>query len=205
MNGFINKPIALTWAICGLAALGGGCDCYRNVVDPCYPQRYNAEARENVISSIAPQVNNGHVLDQTVWSYQFEAGSDKLNSGGVQQLAYFVRRRPAPDPVVYVQTAQDLTLDANNLDKFGEERAQLDAKRVETVRKTLAAMTTGRGQSFEVMVHDPHEVGMSAIAIARQDQLRNAGMQGSLQPSASSPQGGAGATAGSGGSSSGGH
>jgi hypothetical protein len=203
MNGFIKKQAASLCVIGGLAALAG-CSCYRDIVDPCYPARYNAEARNLTINGMAPQVNNGHVLEQTIWNYHFDMGSDKLTPGGVQALAYLARRRPTPDPVVYVQTAQDIPLDAGSVDKFADERSKLDGKRVEAVRKALAAMTAGRGVNFEVLVHDPHEVGMSSNAMLRQINSRDAGMQGVL----SAPSGTVGAnpasTGGGGGGSSGG-
>jgi hypothetical protein len=203
MNGFIKKQAATLCVLGGLSALSG-CNCYRDIVDPCYPARYEAESRSLVINGIAPQVNNGHVLEQTVWNYNFETGTDKLTAGGVSTLAYLARRRPAPDPVVYVQTAQDLPLDSTTVDKFAEERSKLDSKRVEAVRKALAAMTAGRGVNFEVLVHDPHEVGMSSNAMMRQIMLRDNGMQGIL----SAPSGTIGAnpasTGGGGGASMGG-
>src|SRR5882757_7179326 len=121
MNGFIKKQAVGMCLIGGLAALAG-CSCYRDIVDPCYPARYEAESRSLVLGGMAPQVNNGHVLEQTIWNYNFET------SGGVTSLAYLARRRPAPDPVVYVQTAQDLPLDATTVDKFAEDRSKLDAK-----------------------------------------------------------------------------
>ena len=74
---------------------------YRDLVDPCYPERYNYQARQEVVASYTPQVQNGHVLDQTVWNYDFEAGTDRLTGGGLEHLAYLARRRPQPDPVVY--------------------------------------------------------------------------------------------------------
>jgi len=201
MNGFIKKHAARMLMIGGLANLAG-CACYREIVDPCYPARYEAESRNLVISGLAPQVNNGHVLEQTIWNYNFEAGTDKLTTGGVQTLVYLARRRPSPDPVVYVQTAQDISTE--NFDKFADERSKLDNKRIESVRKALAALTAGRGVNFEVLVHDPHEVGMSSIPMARQIQLRDSSVQGVL----SAPSGTIGAnpasTGGGGGSSGGG-
>ncbi|HEV8059146.1 MAG TPA: hypothetical protein VGP68_04715 [Gemmataceae bacterium] len=198
MNGFIKKQAAGLCLIGGLAALSG-CACYRDIVDPCYPARYEAESRNLTIGAMAPQVNNGHVLEQTIWNYHFEAGTDKLTPGGVQALAYLARRRPSPDPVIYVQTAQDLTLDAVTVDKFADERGKLDGRRVEAVRKSLAALTAGRGVNFEVLVHDPHEVGMTANFMARQVNLRDAGVQGVLTAPSSSTSGGGGASSGGGG------
>ena len=203
MNGFIKKQAAGLCVLGGLASLAG-CTCYRDTVDPCYPARYEAESRALTINGMAPQVNNGHVLEQTVWNYHFETGSDKLTAGGVQALAYLARRRPTPDPVVYVQTAQDMGLDAGNVDKFAEDRGRLDAKRVEAVRKALAAMTAGRGVSFEVLVHDPHEVGMTAAPMLRQIISRDNGMQGVLTAPSGSSGGNPASTGGGGGGSGGG-
>ncbi|CAN5610924.1 hypothetical protein BH10PLA2_BH10PLA2_12570 [soil metagenome] len=199
MNGFIKKRAASLCVLGGLASLTG-CSCYREIVDPCYPSRYSGESRNLVINGLAPQVNNGHVLEQTIWNYNFETGTDKLTGGGVQSLGYLVRRRPAPDPVVYVQTAQDLTADPTMGDKFTEERSKLDAKRVEAVRKALAAMTAGRGINFEVLVHDPHEVGMSAIPMGRQILLRDSGVQGVLSSPSTTVGANPASTGGGGGS-----
>ena len=83
------------------------------------PSGYEAAARiHETIEASVPQKNNGHVLEQTVWNYQFEPGTDRLTTGGVQHLAYLVRRRPAADPMVYVQTSQDLTMDSTNIERF---------------------------------------------------------------------------------------
>ena len=71
----------------------------------------NFTARREVVDAIAPQVQNGHVLDQTVWNYMFAAGTDELNGVGMAKLDYIVRMRPAPDPQIFVQTAQDVFYD----------------------------------------------------------------------------------------------
>src|SRR6266446_6374697 len=90
----------------GLAGAAAGCVPYRNMVDPCWPQRYNYTARREVVEAFAPQVQNGHVLDQTIWNYHFDEGSDQLNGMGLAKLDYMVRRRPAPDPSIYLATAR---------------------------------------------------------------------------------------------------
>jgi hypothetical protein len=202
MNGFIKKRAATLCVLGGLASMTG-CSCYRDIVDPCYPSRYAGESRNLVINGLAPQVNNGHVLEQTIWNYNFETGTDKLTPGGQNSLAYLVRRRPAPDPVVYVQTAQDLTTDATQGEKFSDERSKLDTKRVEAVRKALAAMTAGRGINFEVLIHDPHEVGMHSTPMLRQVQQRDAGMQGVLSSPSATIGANPASTGGGGGSGSG--
>ena len=70
----------------------------------------------------APQVNNGQVLDQTIWNYHFEPGTDRLTAGGLEHLAYIARRRPHPDTAVYLQTAQDVAYDPASPDKLAETR-----------------------------------------------------------------------------------
>src|SRR5947209_1427699 len=129
MKGFIAKSLV---AFCGsgLLAVVGGCNVYRNIVDPCYPERYDYAARQEVTAAMAPQVFNGHVLDQTVWNYHFEydalkhEGTDKLTPGGLEHLAYLARRRPTADPVVYLQTAQDIVYDPADPDGLADKRVK---------------------------------------------------------------------------------
>jgi hypothetical protein len=161
MKGFLRRAALV---LGGGAAAAGGC-CYRDIVDPCWPQRYNAMARAEVNAAMAPQVQNGHVLDQTVWNYQFEVGTDKLTAGGLEHLAYLARRRPQPDCVVYLQTAQDVLNDPAAPDKMTEARQDLDAKRIVAVQKFLNAQTAGRHADFQVLVHDPADVGVSGVFV----------------------------------------
>ncbi|HVS35383.1 MAG TPA: hypothetical protein VMS17_07345 [Gemmataceae bacterium] len=159
MKGLIRKAAL---ALCCVAGAGGmGCVTYHDLVDPCYPARYEAEAEHEVSASYAPQVGNGHVLDQTVWNYDFEVGSDKLTGGGMEHLGYIARRRPTPDPVVYLQTAHDeLTYDPTKPEEMSAKRQDLDARRVMAVQKFLNALTDGRRGEFQVQVHDPSPVGV---------------------------------------------
>jgi hypothetical protein len=159
MKGIITRAVGL--CVCATAFAGSGC-YYRDVVDPCWPERYTYLARQEVNASLAPQVQNGHVLDQTVWNYHFEIGSDRLTAGGLEHVAYLARRRPCPDPVVYIQTAEDLLYDVANAEKLKESRQELDAKRVVAVQKFLAAQTAGRPVAFEVLVHDPADPSIAA-------------------------------------------
>ena len=84
----------------------------KGLYDRCYPQRYNNLAQREVNLGMTGQVQNGHVLDQTVWNYHFEAGTDRLTEGGQIHLAYLARRRPVPDPCLFLQTAHDVVYDA---------------------------------------------------------------------------------------------
>ncbi len=127
MKGLIRKAAA---ALCCVAGAGGvGCVTYHDLVDPCYPARYDAEARHEEVASYTPQIANGHVLDQTLWNSDFEAGTDKLTGGGMEHLAYMARRRPQPDPVVYLETAHDVYYDPAKPNDMADKRADLDARR----------------------------------------------------------------------------
>ena len=160
MNGFRAKGVTGACLAAALAAVSG-CHHYYDVVDPCYPERYRWMAAQTVHQTFAPQVHNGHVLDQTIWNYHFEANSDRLTPGGMEHLNYLARRRPHPDPMVYLQTAYDINpYDPAAPNAYVVARTALDAKRMQAIKNYLNAQTSGRGLSFEVAVHDPAEVGL---------------------------------------------
>lgn len=162
MKGFITRTVV---AACLAASLAGtaGCCGYYDIVDPCYPTRYNFAARKEVCEARYQQVHNGHVLDQTVWNWQFDQGSDKLNPAGQEHLTYLLRRRPCPDQCIYLATAEDITYDPDHPEKFAEARADLDSRRIVAIQKYLTAQTAGRGLAFQVCVHDPAPADMSAV------------------------------------------
>lgn len=178
MKGLIAR------ALCGAGLMAGavGCYGYADLVDPCYPDRYNMMARQEVIAAAAPQVYNGHVLDQTVWNHDFEPGSDKLTSGGLENLGRIARRRPCPDPAVYVQTAQDVSYDPADTEAYVKARRDLDEKRRQAVQRYLVAYTTGsnRPLDFQVLVHDPGPVGMAAQPMGISVQKMYAASVGAL-------------------------
>jgi hypothetical protein len=162
MKGFIRKLVGSS--VCAAATFGlSGCyNLYRDLVDPCWPQRYNCMAEKEVICAFAPQVHNGHVLDQTMWNYHFEDGSDKLTPGGLEHLAYLARRRPEADPMVYLQTAQDLPFNQAAPGELPEKRLELDNKRIAAIKTFLMAQTGGMGPDFQVIVHDPAVPGQAS-------------------------------------------
>jgi hypothetical protein len=190
----MNRYLKRTLAAVGIASpLLAGCSNYRDWVDPCWPERYNHTARREVVEAFAPQVQNGHILDQTVWNYMFEAGTDELNAFGRQKLDFFVRQRPAPDPNIYLQTAHDVSYNAAEPERFGEARRDLDLKRVAQVQKYLASQMVGRPMSFDVSIHDPYPVGVHAQYAAGSYRLVVApstnGPAGSLQTGSSGAPG----------------
>ncbi len=166
MNGFIPRT-ALGLALClsGLA----GCACYRTIVDPCWPERYNYIARTSVNEANNAQAYNGHVLDQTIWNYDFEHDSKTgiptavLNPAGMERLKYISRRRPVADCHIYLATAQDLPgLAEVPPDQAMVMRNDLNARRIVAIQKFLLAQTNGH-DGFTIDVHDPAEVGIGAL------------------------------------------
>lgn len=188
MKGIMRKALLLGLGAAGvLSASGCGKEVtYRDIVDPCYPERYNYMARQELNEAMAPQMQNGHVLEQTVWNEHFETGSDKLTVGGQEHLKYLARRRPHADPVVFLQTAQDLAYDAAKPEDSTNKRAELNAKRTQAIQTYLNAYTAS-GHPFQVVLHDPADPGQSAINAQR----AVAGMQASFQGSLQSAGGGA--------------
>src|SRR5205814_2111672 len=134
MNGLIKRTVAVL-SLGGLTAFAGCCSDKRlcDLYDNCWPTRYNYQAAEAVNGNFAAQVSNGHVLDQTVWTYHFKAGTAELTRGGQEYLAYLARRRPAPDTHLYLQTAQDVFFDPANPDKLAVDRGKLNADRQQAV------------------------------------------------------------------------
>jgi hypothetical protein len=63
-----------------------------------------------------------------------------------------------------LQTAQDIAYDPAAPDKTVEERVSLDNKRAEAVQRFLRTQTPS--VPYDVVVHNPHDVGMSAIPMA---------------------------------------
>jgi hypothetical protein len=161
MKGFKTKLLSA-------AAVAGGmmaADCHhgdldRKHGDPCWPDRYANEARAAAVATFQPQVENGHVLDQTVWNMHFEFGTDKLNGEGMDKLDQLSRRRPSPDTRLFLQTARDISYDAEKPGDYATKRVELDSKRIASVQRYLKATLTGREVAFDIQIHDPAYPGI---------------------------------------------
>ena len=68
--------------------------------DPCWPDRYANKARAATVANFQPQVENGQILDQTVWNTHFEYRTDRLNGAGMDKLDQLARRRRTGHPAV---------------------------------------------------------------------------------------------------------
>ena len=165
MNRFVRAATAA--AVLGFGAIGcthsSGKTCgdkYRDYVDTSWPERYNSVARAEVIAPFATQVNNGHVMNQTVWNWYFEQGSDKLTEAGIQKLDALARTRPGMDPRVYIQTARDLPVTPDSVSQIAGFRTELDARRAAMIQKYMGAQPNA--PAVEVFVHDPVVPGIPA-------------------------------------------
>ena len=148
-----------------------GCFGYRDVVDPYYPKRYSVEARNSVRASLAPQVSNGNVLDQTVWDFHFETGKPELNAMGKDHLKRFARRRPAAQEVIFLQVAQNPDENANN--------KELNKARSENIKTYMTKISQDKVHpEFQVVLHDPAEVSGSGIEAARIIGGKQSGVSG---------------------------
>jgi hypothetical protein len=153
-----------------------GCCHYKDVVDPCYPERYNAMARKELTQAFNGQIQNGHVLDQMVLDSHFKSGTAVLTPGGIEKLNYFIRRRPCPDTQLYLQNAliiqSDEALQEKQLlwnpekpEEMIKARNKLNDERKEAIKEYLAAATNGRALAFNVETLDvatPYRPGITA-------------------------------------------
>lgn len=151
MKGFIKKTAAFTCFGAAVFAILG-CEHYRNLVDPCWPERYNFTARQSVREMHNAQAAQGHMLDQTIWNYHFKA-DDKgnataiLNEGGEDYLRGLARRQPNPDYNLWLQYAHDV--------KDAGQRNLIMEQRKTAIKNFLTTHTmVGNGSSYQINVHD---------------------------------------------------
>ncbi len=162
-----------------------------NAYDPCWPERYNAVARQEVLAPFAAQALNGHIMNQTLWNYHFEPGTDRLTAAGVEKLDSLVRVRPHPDTKIYLQTARDIGVNLDALDKLADSRFDLDSRRAALVQKYLAAQP--RPMPYEIYVHDPSDNSINSTAAGNAFRGQLQGYRGGIT------SGGGGSVTGSGG------
>src|SRR5437762_2532643 len=164
---------------CG-AGGGSGVSCddrYRNWVDISWPDRYNYAARQAVVAPFAQQAANGHFLDQTLWNFYFEPGTDRLTPGGMEKLDALARETPAPDPRIYIQAAHDVPVTMENLDKVVAARNDLNGRRAVAIKRYLAT-EFGPPVEYEVYVHDAPVPCINALFAGNAFRGQAAGYRG---------------------------
>jgi len=160
MNGFQAKMLSVATVAGGMFVTGCQSGDGFKHGDPCWPDRYANEARELTVASFQPQVDNGHILDQTIWNLHFEYGGEKLNGAGMDKLDQLSRRRPTPDVHIFLQTSRDIVYDSEKPADYAAKRVDLDTKRVAGIQKYLKATLTGRELAFDIQIHDPAYPGV---------------------------------------------
>lgn len=177
---------------------------HNGLYDRCWFVRYSNLAHRSVNRAMTPQVQNGHVLEQTVWNHMFEPGTDVLNGLGLSHLQFISRRRPEVDRTIYLASAMDLQYDPACPDRFAGARQELDTMRVAAIQKYLVALNAGRGSDFQVLVHDPADVSISATPAASTVTQMYGKVRGGLGSggAAAGPSGSVGGFAGAGGAAS---
>ena len=198
MKGFIRQTaVALGVGAALFTVLG--CTHYRELVDPCWPERYNSMARGSVREMHMAQSAQGHKLDTTVWNIYFqidrtEKGEDfptaKLNGAGEEFLRNISRRQPFPDPQLWLQYPHDV--------KDPARRAQMIADRKASIRMFMNTQTMpGHGDTYQIDVHDhvmPNYPSEWTIKAWNQIDI-----QGKLQVQTTTGGGGGGGGSGGGG------
>ena len=137
-------------------------------------------ARSYGLDPFRKQVNNGNVMNQTVWNYMFEPGTDKLTAAGHDKLDALSKVRPYPDGKLYIQTARDLGVTPDNVDKLAALREDLDGKRAAAVQRYMASQPTFNPTVYEVYVHDPVVPGIDSNFAANAYRGSAAGYRGGI-------------------------
>ncbi|HEY2787494.1 MAG TPA: hypothetical protein VGJ05_21235 [Fimbriiglobus sp.] len=137
-------------------------DRLADYVDPCWPERYSSVARQEVLEPFSAQAMNGSIIDATVWNYHFEPQSDKLTPAGLEKIDYLVRRRPAAETHLFIQTARDLAYNQNVPTELATKRSELDAKRIKAVKDYYASQAAAKGVTPDIQVIDPADPSMPA-------------------------------------------
>jgi hypothetical protein len=127
----------------------------------CWPERPSAMAREAVLHPFETQQNNARALDGVLNNLDFEAGTEKLNGVGRDKLDRLARKMPAPNPTVYLQTANDVAYDDKAPDRTAAARMELDQKRGQAVLTYLASRPN-RGVNYEVQPIDIADPGVNS-------------------------------------------
>lgn len=199
MRQGINRNLSAC-ALIGVLSVFTGCyGTFHDVVDPCYPERYNCKAREEVREVWDTQGLNGLALEQTLYVHHFEPGSEAIHPGGIALLTRLANRRPAPETVVFVQTAQNTyDLDYKKPEEYASRRKDLDEKRKASVENFLRQERPD--VNFTVVLANPSKSGLSGQEAATAIRgVRNSATGFFQIPGAVSGGGGGAAGAGPGG------
>jgi hypothetical protein len=169
-----------------LVSLTGCYGTYNELVDPCYPERWNCEARQAVQSRIAMQSKNGLDIEQTLFNYHFEANSDKISPNGQNLLTRLATRRPQPFREVFVQNSFDALA---NVKEFDPAQAAANAQAIrdlnERRRAAVLAFLNSRSPQageWQVAISFPSRVGMYSLEAFTAVDLMHGTPAGDFRP-----------------------
>lgn len=158
MTGKTRKALVGVLAAGALAAIGCAgpnlqerFQCVNN--NNGWPERNGYLARQAVLHPFEVQQNNAAVVNDVILNGYFENGSDKLNGVGRDKLDQLVRKMPAPNPTVYLQTSNDVVYDDKAPEKTIVARNDLDQKRASAVLAYVNARPA-RGVTWSVQAID---------------------------------------------------
>src|SRR5262245_8450230 len=100
----------------------------------CYwPQPYIEATRMAVREPFVIQAQNGLMLEQTIWNYHFEYGTDRLHPSCVAFLDRMSRRPAEPVLQLFLQTARDIRFFAERPKDYKKDQADLNTRRIKAV------------------------------------------------------------------------
>lgn len=134
--------------------LAGECCCQYE------PRCFSMLSRATTQELLSQQAGRGMVLQQTIWSIQFERGTAKLHYSGRAVLHRLVRQFPDMPLELFVQSAQDIEFDSEAPAEYAKERDTLDFQRAQAVRDYMTIVL--RQPEPKLYIHDPQRVGMWA-------------------------------------------
>lgn len=187
MKRYVRAAAAAIVMAGGLGSVGcvhrtgsTGDGAHGNWIDPSWPDRYNYAARQAVIAPFAQQVANGHFINQVVWNWYFEPGTDTLNGAGMEKLDSIARSTPNPDTKLFIQTSRDLGVTPDNMAKVGALRDDLTARRAAAVQRYMATQP-GPTVVYEISVVDMPTPGVYAPFVTNAFRGQTRGYVGGLQ------------------------
>lgn len=160
MTGKTRKAFVAALAAGVLGAVGcasgpGLQESFQNVNNNnSWPERNSSLARQTVLHPFEVQQNNAYVVNDVILNAYFDNSSDALNGVGRDKLDQLARRMPAVNPVVWLQTSNDVVYEAKSPDRTVAARNELDQKRAAAVLAYLSSRPGARGTVFNVQVLD---------------------------------------------------
>jgi hypothetical protein len=135
-----------------------------------WPERNSYLARQPVLHAFETQANNALSTNDVILTAFFENGTATLNPVGRDKLDQLARKMPVPNPIVYLQTANDVVYDEKAPEKTVAARADLDTKRQQAILAYLNTRVAAKNTPFSVLpidIQDPSTNSAGPAAAVR--------------------------------------